>query len=135
MYLAAGVYFGIVLTAAEMNSWYRIQEMFRFADIHMYGILISAVLTAGLSVRLLRRLGLRDLDGRSPGLEPKDFSHGRKYWMGGLVFGLGWGITGACPGPIYTLIGSGYGIALVMLASALAGAASYYTLAHRLPGP
>lgn len=135
LYLAAGVYFGIVLTAAEMNSWYRIQEMFHFADFHMYGILMTAILTAAISVRLIRRLGARDLDGVHPDLEAKEFNDGgRKYWMGGLVFGLGWGVTGACPGPIYTLIGNGYGVVIVMLAAALAGAASYYALANRLPG-
>ncbi len=135
LFLAAGTYFGIILTAAEMNSWYRIQEMFHFASFHMYGILISAILTAAVSVRLMRRFGARDLDGNHPDLEPKEFKNGgRKYWMGGLVFGLGWGVTGACPGPIYTLIGSGYGVVVVMLIAALAGAASYYALANRLPG-
>ena len=135
LYLAAGTYFGIVLTAAEMNSWYRIQEMFHFADFHMYGILMTAILTGALSVRLMRRVGLRDLEGHRPDLERKEFNPGgRKYWMGGLVFGLGWGTTGACPGPIYTLIGNGYGVAIVLLASALVGAGSYYALAHRLPG-
>ena len=135
LFLAAGVLFGVILTAAEMNSWYRIQEMFHFASFHMYGILISAILTASISVRVMRRLGTRDIDGNLPGIEPKEFKDGgRKYWMGGLVFGLGWGITGACPGPIYTLIGNGYGVAVVMLVAALAGAASYYAMAHRLPG-
>lgn len=135
LYLAAGAYFGMILTTAEMNSWYRIQEMFHFADFHMYGILITAVLTAGISVRLMRHFGVHDLEGNRPDLEPKEFNPGgRKYWMGGLTFGLGWGITGACPGPIYTLIGNGYGVAVVLLASALAGASSYYALAHRLPG-
>ncbi len=134
LYLAAGTYFGVILTVAEMNSWYRIQEMFRFADFHMYGILITAVLTAGISVRLLKKLGMRDLDGNTPELEGKEFTgSGKKYWMGGIVFGLGWGLAGACPGPIYALIGAGEGVAVAVLAAALAGAASYYALASRLP--
>jgi len=134
LYLLAGIYFGVILTTAEMNSWYRIQEMFRFADFHMFGILITGVLTAAISVRLLKRFGFRDLDGQTPALEEKEFvGWGKKYWMGGTVFGLGWGLAGACPGPIYTLIGAGHSVAIVVLLAALAGAASYYALANRLP--
>ncbi len=134
LYIVAGIYFGIVLTVAEINSWFRIQEMFHFSSFHMYGVLISAIVVAMVSVRLMRRAGVRDLDGNVPDLEDKAFSNGgRRYWMGGLVFGLGWGITGACPGPIYSLIGAGETTVFVLLASALLGAACYYRIAHRLP--
>lgn len=132
--LLIGVLFGFVLVKSEVLSWYRIQEMLRFQSFHMYGILGSAVLTAMLSVRVLRRMGIRMPDGRPCGMEPKETGGlNTRYWAGGGMFGLGWGILGACPGPIYALIGSGYTVMLVSLAAALAGTWTYGALRDRLP--
>ena len=132
--LLIGILFGFALVKSEAVSWYRIQEMFRFQSFHMYGILGSAVLTAMLSLTLLKRLGIRMPDGRACAMEPKETSSlNTRYWAGGAMFGLGWGILGACPGPIYTLIGSGYTVVLVALAAAVAGTWSYGALRDRLP--
>ena len=132
--LVIGVLFGFVLVRSEALSWYRIQEMFRFQSFHMYGILGSAVLTALVSMRILRALGLRMPDGRPCGMEPKELGgRNTRYWAGGTTFGLGWGILGACPGPIYTLIGAGYTAMLISLVAALAGTWTYGALRDRLP--
>jgi len=132
--LLIGVLFGFVLVKSEVLSWYRIQEMFRFQSFHMYGILGSAVLTAMVSLQVLRRMGIRMPDGRPCGMEPKVTAGlNTRYWAGGAAFGLGWGILGACPGPIYALIGSGYTVMLVSLAAALAGTWTYGALRNRLP--
>lgn len=132
--LVIGALFGFALVKSEAVSWYRIQEMFRFQSFHMYGILGSAVVTAMLSVRVLKRLGVKMPDGRTCAMEPKETRRlNTRYWAGGAMFGLGWGVLGACPGPIYTLIGSGYTVVLVALASAVVGTWSYGALRDRLP--
>ena len=132
--LVLGVLFGFALVRSEAISWYRIQEMFRFQGFHMYGILGSAVLTALVSTRLLRRTGVTMPDGRPCEMEPKETAGwNTRYWAGGAFFGLGWGILGACPGPIYALIGSGYTVLVVSLLAALAGTWSYGALRDRLP--
>ena len=107
--------------------------MFRFGSFHMYGILGSAVLVAGLSVGLIRRIGLRDPSGRPARIEPKESGRTKSRLLGGLVFGCGWALLGACPGPIYALIGTGVTVLVVALASAVAGAWSYGHLRPRLP--
>ena len=127
-YVLLGVYFGTVLIKGEVISWFRIQEMFRFQSFHMYGVLGSGVVTAALSLGLLRRFGSGDL-----GIPPKEFGKGWRYILGGTVFGLGWGLTGACPGPIFALLGAGeLKVALVLL-GALLGTWTYATLRERLP--
>ncbi|MGH7566744.1 MAG: DUF6691 family protein [Gemmatimonadota bacterium] len=131
--LVLGVYFGIVLVKSETVSWFRIQEMFRFGGIHMYGILGSAVLVAGLSVALIRRLGWKGPDGEPARISPKDPGQGRSRLSGGLVFGCGWALLGACPGPIYALIGTGVSALVVALVSAVAGAWVYGHVRLRLP--
>lgn len=132
-YVAWGVYLGFVFTRSEVVSWFRIQEMFRFQSFHMYGIIGSAVVTAALGVWLIRRAGLRSWLGRE--MEPgADFTApGTRYWAGGTLFGIGWGLLGACPGPIYVLIGNGVTVMIVALLSALLGVWSYGLLRHRLP--
>ena len=141
-YLGLGAYFGLVLAKAEVISWFRIQEMFRFDSFHMYGVLGSGVLVAMLSLWLLRKLGRlapRDCDeetaARAPcALEPKDATPGLvRYWAGGTIFGLGWALLGACPGPLYILIGHGETVYLVGLLAALAGTWTYGRLRGRLP--
>ena len=132
-YLVIGAAFGIVLVKAEVVSWYRIQEMFRFQSFHMFGIIGSALAVAALSIRLLSRGGRRAATGEMIALPPKDMGSGARYAIGGTLFGLGWGLSGACPGPIFALIGAGYGSALVLLLSAMLGAWVYAWLRPRLP--
>ena len=131
--LALGIYFGIVLVKSEAVSWFRIQEMFRFGGIHMYGILGSAVLVAGLSVLLIHRAGWTGPDGKPLRIEPKEPGRTKARLAGGFVFGCGWALLGACPGPIYALIGTGVTVLFVSLASAVAGAWVYGHLRPRLP--
>ena len=130
---ALGVYFGIVLVKSEAVSWFRIQEMFRFGGLHMYGILGSAVLVAGVALVVIRGLGLRAAGGRPARIEPKEPGRWKARLGGGLVFGCGWALLGACPGPIYALIGTGVTVLAVALASAVAGAWAYGHLRSRLP--
>lgn len=131
-YLLAGVLFGVIAIKSEIVSWYRIQEMFRFQSFHMYGVIASAVVVAALSLWLLRRFGVRSLEGEAITLIPKERGVPR-YLLGGSVFGLGWAATGACPGPILALIGSGFGGFVAVLASAVLGTWAYGTLRSRLP--
>jgi uncharacterized protein len=131
-FLLIGTYLGFVMTKAEVVSWYRIQEMFRFQDPHMYGIIGAAVVVAFLSLTLIRRLSLRSVGGEPIVIEAKD-PRWRRALLGGSVFGLGWALTGACPGPIAALIGAGLPGYLVVLAGALLGAVLYAKARHRLP--
>jgi len=141
-YLGLGVYFGLVLAKSEVISWFRIQEMFRFDSFHMYGVLGSGVLVAMLSLWLLRKLGRlapRDGDegtaaGAPCALEPKEKTSGLvRNWADGTIFGLGWALVGACPGPLYILIGHGVTVYVVGLLAALVGAWTYGRLRERLP--
>lgn len=132
-YLFSGIFFGFVLIKSEVVSWFRIQEMFRFDSIHMYGVLASAIVVGAISIKIINRLKLSDIDGNPMELEPKDNTLTRRYIIGGLLFGLGWALTGACPGPLYVLSGSGLLIMLVPLLSAIAGAWAYGWLRPKLP--
>jgi uncharacterized membrane protein YedE/YeeE len=115
-YVLAGTAFGFVLTKSEAVSWFRIQEMFRFQSFHMYGLILSAVLVAMASIALIRRFKLRALGGEPIAIEPKPFTKGTV--IGGTIFGLGWAMTGACPGPLYALVGAGvYPIGVALLAA------------------
>ena len=133
LFLLAGIYFGVVMTKSEAVSWFRIQEMFRFQSFHMYGIIMMAVLVAGVSLQAIKRLGVKSLSGEPITVPPKAWGRGHRYLIGGTMFGLGWGLTGACPGPIFALMGSGIGVALVVLLSALAGSWTYAHLRPKLP--
>lgn len=132
-YAAVGVFLGIVLVKSEAISWYRIHEMFRFQSFHMYGLLGSASFTAFVSVWLLQRAGVRSASGEAIALAPKTMGSGARYWIGGAIFGIGWALSGACPGPVFALIGSGATVYLVVVAAALAGAWTYGYLRPRLP--
>ncbi|MDX1639658.1 MAG: DUF6691 family protein [Balneolaceae bacterium] len=129
----AGIFFGFVLIKSEVVSWFRIQEMFRFDAFHMYGVLGSAILVGAVSLWIINRFDLKGADGSPMTLKPKDNSLNKRYVYGGLTFGLGWALTGACPGPLYVLSGSGLLIMLVPLVSAIAGAWAYGYLRPRLP--
>lgn len=133
VYLVLGILFGIVLTKSEVISWFRIQEMFRFQAFHMYGVIGSAVLTAALSLQIIRRLTLRSLDDQPITLPPKVMGRGTRYWLGGTLFGVGWALVGACPGPLFALLGQGVGVIAVVLLAALVGTWSYGVLRPHLP--
>jgi uncharacterized protein len=114
-------------------SWFRIQEMFRFQAFHMYGIIASAIVVAGVSLAALRRLGARALDGSKVALAPKPMGGGYRYWIGGAIFGVGWALTGACPGPLFALFGAGVSVIAVTILAALVGTWVYGALRPRLP--
>lgn len=134
LYVSAGTFLGVVFVKSEVLSWYRIQEMFRFQSAHMYLVIASALAVAALSVQLLQRLGFRDLDGEPIAIRRKAMTRrGTRYWMGGTLFGLGWSLLGACPGPIFALIGAGVTSMSVAMLSALAGTWLYGALQPRLP--
>lgn len=130
-YLVVGVLFGIVFVKAEIISWFRIQEMFRLQSFHMYGVIGSAVVVGLVSVWLIRRFNIKTLAGETVEFHPKTFNKGQIF--GGLLFGLGWAITGACPGPLFAQIGSGYVAVIITLLSAVAGTWVYGYLREKLP--
>ena len=132
-YLLVGIYFGIIFTKSEVISWYRIQEMFRFQAFHMYGIIGSAVVVAAASVQIIKRFKIRALDGSEIKIPPKDMGTGTRYWLGGTLFGLGWALTGACPGPMFALVGFGVPVMLVAILAAVAGTYTYGVLRPKLP--
>ena len=133
LYLGLGTLFGILLIKSEVVSWFRIQEMFRFQGFHMYGSLGSAVLIAGLSIAFLRRVDARTIRGEPITISNKPMNRGANQMLGGTAFGLGGGLLGACPGPIYALIGAGITPIVVALGSALLGAWTYGHLKPYLP--
>ncbi|MFI5125110.1 MAG: DUF6691 family protein [Chitinophagales bacterium] len=131
-YILAGIVFGIIMTKSEAVSWYRIQEMFRFQSFFMYGIIGSAVVPGILVVALIKRFKFRDITGAPIRFADKD-RHWKKYLFGGTIFGLGWALTGACPGPVFVLLGCGYGVMLLVIAGALLGTFTYGIFRDRLP--
>jgi uncharacterized membrane protein YedE/YeeE len=136
-YFAAGVLLGVLFVQSEVASWFRIQEMFRFQSWHMYGIIGSAVVVAALSLWVIRRFKVRTLHGEPIEITPKAWGSGRprgaRYWMGGSVFGLGWALIGACPGPMFALVGSGLGVMAAGLLAAMAGTWTYGLVQRYLP--
>ncbi|WP_133274496.1 DUF6691 family protein [Hymenobacter radiodurans] len=130
-YLVLGVVFGLILTKSEAVSWFRIQEMFRFQSFHMYGIMVTAVLVGLISIQLIKRYHLKSINGEPIAIADKKYSHGT--WIGGIIFGVGWAITGACPGPLFAQLGSGVAAATVMILAALAGTWTYSALREKLP--
>lgn len=133
IYLLLGILFGIILTKSEVISWFRIQEMFRFQSFHMYGIIGSAVVVAAISIQIIKRLDLRTLSGDPITLAPKVMGKSYRYWLGGTAFGLGWGLLGACPGPMFALLGGGITVISVAILSAIAGTWVYGYLRPVLP--
>jgi uncharacterized membrane protein YedE/YeeE len=132
-YLGAGIFFGFLLVKSEVISWFRIQEMFHFDAFHMYGIIGSAVVVAMLSIQVIKKLNAKDVEGKTISIPPKDTSQVTRYLLGGTFFGFGWALTGACPGPLFTLAGAGYGIMLVPIATAILGTWVYGLLRPNLP--
>lgn len=130
-YLLLGALFGIVLVKSQVVSWFRIQEMFRLQAFHMYGTIGSAILVGMISISLIKRFHLKTIDKRSIVIPDKKF-HWGNVW-GGLIFGFGWAITGACPGPLFAQIGSGFLVVAVTLLSAIGGTWVYGLLQEKLP--
>ncbi len=132
-YLLVGVFFGFILTKSEVISWFRIQEMFRFQDFHMYGVIGTAILVGMIAIQVIKKFNLKDRDGNPITIPPKDFSQKKRYIFGGILFGLGWAFTGACPGPLFALFGTGLTIFIVPILAALAGTYVYGATRESLP--
>ena len=130
-YLVVGLLFGIVFVKSEVVSWFRIQEMFRLQSFHMYGIIGSAVVVGMISVFLIKKFNIKTIYGEPIKISPKTFNKGQIY--GGLIFGFGWAITGACPGPLFAQIGTGATVIGITLLSAVAGTWVYGYLREKLP--
>lgn len=130
-YVAVGIFFGITFVKAEIISWYRIQEMFRLQSFHMYGVIGTAVVVGALSVFLIKKFKAKSIYGEEIVFHPKQFSKGQIY--GGLLFGFGWAMTGACPGPLFAQIGTGAFVIVITLVSAIAGTWVYGYFRERLP--
>lgn len=132
-YALVGLVLGVVMVKSEVIFWYRIHEMFRFDSFHMYGVLGSAFLTAFVSLRLLERMNAKSRSGEIVALAPKEMKRGHRYWIGGAIFGSGWVLCGACPGPLFALIGTGRTTYLVTAIAAIAGTWTYGRLRPNLP--
>lgn len=130
-YVAVGIVLGIVFVKAEIISWFRIQEMFRFQSFHMHGIIGSAVIVGAISVWLIRKFNVKTIYGEPIEFHPKTFNKGQA--IGGLLFGLGWAMTGACPGPLYAQIGTGATVIAIALLSAIVGTWVYGYFRDKLP--
>lgn len=130
-YLVVGILFGIVFVKSEVISWFRIQEMFRLQSFHMFGIIGSAIVTGMISIWLIKKFNIKTLDGEPISIAPKKFNKGQIY--GGLIFGFGWAITGACPGPLFAQIGTGSFAVIVTLLSAILGTWVYGYYREKLP--
>ncbi len=131
-YIIVGFVFGVVLTKSEAVSWYRIYEMFQFQSFHMYGIITVAVVTGIVGLQIIKRVQLKNIKGEP--IQVPDKEEGSiRYWLGGIFFGLGWALVGACPGPIFILVGAGFLPAIVILIGALLGTFIYGMIKDKLP--
>ena len=131
-YIIVGFIFGIVLTKSEAVSWYRIYEMFKFQSFHMYGIITVAILTGLIGIQIIKRNNIKDIDGLPIEIPNKDEGN-YSYWIGGVIFGLGWGLVGACPGPIFILLGAGFYSIIIVLIGAVIGTYLYGVIKNKLP--
>jgi uncharacterized membrane protein YedE/YeeE len=130
-YLIIGILFGVVFVKAEIISWFRIQEMFRLQSFFMYGVIGSAILVGLISIQLIKRFNVKTISGEKIEIGNKEFRKGQV--IGGFIFGLGWAITGACPGPLFAQIGSGFTVVFITLLSAIAGTWVYGKYSEKLP--
>lgn len=131
-FILVGFIFGIVLTKSEAVSWYRIYEMFLFQSFHMYGIIMTAIVTGVVGIQLIKRKNIKDIAGNPIEIQDKEKGTFR-YWIGGLIFGLGWALVGTCPGPIFILIGSGFMSVVLVLVGAVLGTFIYGVIKDNLP--
>ncbi|GAA4272873.1 DUF6691 family protein [Aquimarina gracilis] len=132
IYLAIGIFFGIVLFKSEAASWFRIYEMFQFGSFHMYGIIGSAVGLGSIAIQIIKKFKIKSIYGEAINIPPKERSFTR-YLVGGILFGLGWALAGACPGPMFVLAGAGYIPILVVIASSILGTFIYGLVRNKLP--
>ncbi|AXG73567.1 YeeE/YedE family protein [Flavobacterium arcticum] len=132
IFLIIGTFFGIVMFKSEASSWFRIYEMFQFKSFHMYGIIGSALVLGIVLVQIIKRKQLKHINGDSIVFVPKEKSFIR-YMIGGIIFGLGWALAGACPGPMFTLLGAGYLPIIVVIVGAITGTWVYGLLKDKLP--
>jgi len=130
-YLIFGMLFGVVLIKSEVVSWFRIQEMFRLQSFHMFGVIGSAVVVGALSVFIIKKFKIKTIRGEEIILPKKEFNKGQIY--GGLIFGFGWAMTGACPGPLYAQLGYGATVIIVSILMAMVGTWVYGLLREKLP--
>lgn len=130
--LLIGIFFGIVLFKSEAASWFRIYEMFQFKSFHMYGIIGSAVVLGIIAIQFIKKLKLKSFYGATITIDPKEKSYSR-YLIGGMLFGLGWALAGACPGPMFTLLGAGFFSILIVIFSAMLGTYLYGRVKDYLP--
>lgn len=130
--LSIGLLFGIILIKSEAVSWFRIQEMFHFESFHMYGIIGSAVLTGAISLIVIKKMNIRSFNGEKIDLKPQPLSIYSNF-IGGILFGFGWALLGACPGPLYGLLGLGYSVIIIPICSAILGVICYALLKGKLP--
>lgn len=131
-FLLVGIFFGIVLVKSEAVSWYRIYEMFKFQSFKMYGIIGSAVVLGAILVWSIKKMNLKSTEGNTINIQPKNKSFYR-YILGGSIFGLGWALAGACPGPMFILVGSGFYSMLIVIVAAIFGTFAYGVLKDKLP--
>ncbi len=131
-FILSGIVFGIILTKSEAVSWFRIQEMFRFDSFHMYGIIGSAIVIGIIGIQLIKRKNGLDIDKNPIQFDSKERSVTR-YLAGGIIFGLGWAMTGACPGPMFSLLGQGFGSMIIVISGAVLGTFIYGILRPKLP--
>lgn len=132
VYLGIGIFFGITMFKSEAASWFRIYEMFQFQSFHMYGIIGSALVIGIVMIQLIKRFDIKSFYGEKIQILPKDKGI-RNYLIGGIIFGLGWALSGACPGPMFTLIGAGYLPILIVIVFAVLGTFLYGILKDKLP--
>jgi len=130
-YMIVGIVFGVAFVKAEIISWFRIQEMFRLDSFHMYGVIGTGVVLGMIFVQLIKRFNIKTLSGEEIVIPKKEFHKGQIY--GGLIFGLGWAITGACPGPLFAQIGMGYSVIIITFLSATVGVWVYGYFKDKLP--
>lgn len=131
-FLLLGILFGVVMTKAEIISWFRIYEMFKFESFHMYGIIGSAIFLGLLYIQIIKRFNIKSIDGLEINFVPKKSGFFR-YFAGGTIFGLGWAVTGACPGPMFVLLGNGFLTVFVMILGSVLGTFIYGLLKEKLP--
>ncbi|EOR96701.1 hypothetical protein ADIARSV_0124 [Arcticibacter svalbardensis MN12-7] len=131
-FIIAGILFGVIMSKSEAISWYRIQEMFRFQSFHMYGIIGTAVIIGTVAVFLIKKFKIKDTEGNQIVFQDKQKSWPR-YIIGGSIFGLGWALTGACPGPMFVNIGYGYWSMLIVIFGSLLGTYLYGVIKDKLP--
>lgn len=130
-FLILGTIFGIILVKSEVISWFRIQEMFRFQSFHMYGIIGSAIIIGAISIIIIKKLKIKSINGEVINPTTKPLEKSNLY--GGVLFGLGWALIGACPGPLYALIGAGNTIIIIPIIGAFIGVLTYGSLKNKLP--